>query len=66
MCLCFRSNVKLDDRDLRIDPGFPAGPVSLNGSLWIGGVDDRTVIPRLFPVIIPFEGDMKDLTLNGE
>lgn len=60
------SNVKLDDRDLRIDPGFPAGPVSLNGSLWIGGVDSRTVIPRLFPVIIPFEGDMKDLTLNGD
>ena len=46
--------------------GFPAGPVGLNGSLWIGGVDSRTVIPRPFPVIIPFEGDMKDLKLNGE
>ena len=49
-----------------MDAGFPPGPVRLNGSLWIGGVDNRTVIPRLFPIIISFEGDMKDLTLNGE
>lgn len=65
--LCFtRSNVFLDGNTLSIPAGFPTGAVGLNGSLWIGGVDERTTIPRAFPVINAFQGGMNLLKLNGE
>lgn len=62
----FRTNVLLNNRALSVPSGFPLGPVRLNGSLWIGGVDNPTIIPRVFPVINVFEGDMKELKLNRE
>ena len=63
--LCFsRSNVLLDGNSLSED--FPRGSVSLNGSLWIGGVDDRRTIPREFPVVNAFKGDVRVLKVNGK
>lgn len=64
--LLTRNNIILDNRELTVPSGFPLGPVRLNGSLWIGGVDDPTLIPGLFPVINSFEGGMTDIKLNGE
>ncbi|XP_078373908.1 laminin subunit alpha-like [Oculina patagonica] len=59
------SNVILDGNALSIPDGFPAGAVRLNGSVLIGGVDERTTVPRAFPVINSFEGGMNVLKLNG-
>lgn len=58
------SNVLLDGNSLSED--FPRGSASLNGSLWIGGVDDSTTIPREFPVVNAFKGDVRVLKVNGK
>ena len=64
--MCFtRSNVFLDGKTLSIPVAFPKGTVGLSGSLWIGGVDERTTIPRAFPIINAFQGGMNLLELNG-
>ena len=61
-----RSNVYLDGNTLSIPDGFHTGALVLNASLWIGGVDEKTTIPRAFPVINAFEGSMNVLKLNGQ
>ena len=56
----------LDGNALSIPDAFPTSTVDLNGSLWIGGVDERTTIARAFPIINAFQGGMNLLELNGE
>ncbi|XP_068694373.1 laminin subunit beta-1-like isoform X2 [Montipora foliosa] len=58
--------VYLDGFALTIPEGFPSGPMFLSSNLWIGGVDESVIIPRAFPVIRSFKGDMKDIRLNDK
>ena len=63
--MCFtRSNIYLDEKTLTVPEGFTKGKIGLNGSLWIGGVDERTTIPKAFPVINAFQGGMDLIKLN--
>lgn len=59
-------SVYLDGQTLTIPDGVPSGPAPLLDSLWIGGVDEAEIIPRSFPIITSFKGDLKDIELNEE
>lgn len=60
-----RSNVYLDGKTLTVSEGFTKGKIGLNGSLWVGGVDERTTIPKAFPIINAFQGGIDLIDLNG-
>lgn len=59
-------SVYLDGQTLTIPDGVPSGPAPHLDSLWIGGVDAAEIIPRSFPIITSFKGDLKDIELNEE
>lgn len=44
----------------------PSGPIPLDGTLYVGGLEPGMTIPLAVPVIEPFVGDMKEVVVNGQ
>lgn len=63
-----RVQLNLDDGRVikKLENVRPSGPIPLDGTLYVGGLEPGMTIPLAVPVIEPFVGDMKEVVVNGQ